>query len=88
MTDKKSMPRILRGRVTSNKMKDTITVVVERKVKHPKYGKYIKRSTTVHAHDLGNTAGIGDLVVVKECPPLSKTKSWTLVEIKERVDQV
>ena len=80
--------RTLQGTVTSQKMNKTVTVVVDRRKKHPKYGKYIKRSTKVHAHDLGNTAGIGDLVVVKECPPISKTKSWILVEIKERGNQV
>ncbi len=76
--------RTLTGKVVSNKMKDSIVVLVERRVKHPKYGKFIKRSTKVHAHDEGNTCQIGDLVTVKECRPISKTKNWTLVEIKER----
>lgn len=76
--------RTLLGTVVSNKMTDTIVVLVERRVKHPLYGKFIKRSTKVHAHDAGNTAHIGDVVMIKECRPLSKTKSWTLVEIRER----
>ena len=72
-------PRILTGIVTSNKADKTVTVKIERKVKHPLYGKVIKRATKVHAHDENNTASIGDIVSVKECRPLSKTKTWTLV---------
>tara|TARA_Y100001970_G_C13804226_1_gene636610 strand:- start:43 stop:321 length:279 start_codon:yes stop_codon:yes gene_type:complete len=72
-------PRILTGIVTSNKADKTVTVRIERKVKHPLYGKVIKRATKVHAHDENNTASIGDIVSVKECRPLSKTKTWTLV---------
>jgi len=72
-------PRILTGIVTSNKADKTVTVKIERKVKHPLYGKVIKRATKVHAHDENNTASIGDVVSVKECRPLSKTKTWTLV---------
>ena len=71
--------RILTGIVTSNKADKTVTVKIERKVKHPLYGKVIKRATKVHAHDENNTASIGDVVSVKECRPLSKTKTWTLV---------
>ena len=67
-------PRILTGIVTSNKADKTVTVKIERKVKHPLYGKVIKRATKVHAHDENNTASIGDVVSVKECRPLSKTK--------------
>ena len=74
-----SNPCILRGIVTSNKAFKTVTVKIERKVKHPLYGKVIKRATKVHAHDENNTASIGDIVSVKECRPLSKTKTWTLV---------
>jgi len=88
MKNSNTMPRVLVGRVKSNKMKDTIVVTIKRKVKHPKYGKYISRTTKVSAHDKGNSAGIGDLVMVKECPPISKTKSWVLVDIKEKVEQV
>ena len=83
-TEKKTMPRVLVGNVVSNKMQDTIVVYVERRVRHPKYRKFIKRSTKVHAHDAGNTANIGDLVVVQECAPLSKTKSWKLIEIRAK----
>ena len=72
-------PRILTGVVTSNKADKTVTVKIERKVKHPLYGKVIKRATKVHAHDEDNSASIGDIVSVKECRPLSKTKTWTLV---------
>ena len=68
-------PRILTGIVTSNKADKTVTVKIERKVKHPLYGKVIKRATKVHAHDENNTASIGDVVSVKECRPLSKTKT-------------
>ena len=72
-------PRILTGVVTSNKADKTVTVKIERKVKHPLQGKVIKRATKVHAHDENNSAAIGDIVSVKECRPLSKTKTWILV---------
>lgn len=71
----------LEGIVTSNKMDKTIVVAVERKVKHPIYGKYLKRTTKLHAHDENNSCGEGDKVKIKECRPLSKNKSWTLVEV-------
>ncbi|UXM82370.1 30S ribosomal protein S17 [Shewanella seohaensis] len=73
--------RTLQGRVTSNKMDKTITVAIERQVKHPIYGKYIKRTTKIHAHDETNQCNDGDIVTIRECRPLSKTKSWTLVEV-------
>ena len=73
-------PRILTGIVTSNKSDKTVTVKIERKVKHPFYGKVIKRATKVHAHDENNIASIGDIVSVKECRPISKTKTWVLVQ--------
>jgi small subunit ribosomal protein S17 len=73
------------GVVTSNKMTKTITVEVERKVKHPIYGKFIKKSTRFHAHDEKNEASIGDVVRIMETRPLSKTKRWRLVEIVEKV---
>ncbi|ABM23018.1 MULTISPECIES: 30S ribosomal protein S17 [Shewanella] len=73
--------RTLQGRVTSNKMDKSITVAIERQVKHPIYGKYIKRTTKIHAHDETNQCNEGDLVAIRECRPLSKTKSWTLVEV-------
>ena len=72
-------PRILTGIVTSDKADKTITVKVERKVKHPLYGKVVKRATKVHAHDEENLASIGDIVSVKECRPISKKKTWILV---------
>ena len=75
-----SNPRVLTGVVTSDKADKTITVQIERKVKHPLYGKIIKRSTKVHAHDESNTETIGDIVTVQECRPLSKSKTWMLLE--------
>ena len=72
------------GVVSSNKMVKTITVTVERKVKHPIYGKFLKKSSSFHAHDDLNTAGIGDVVRIMETRPLSKTKRWRLVEIIEK----
>jgi small subunit ribosomal protein S17 len=84
MTDQQQNNRTLTGRVASNKMDKSITVVVERKVKHPIYGKYVKRSTKVHAHDEQNACNIGDTVTVEQCRPISKTKTWRLVEIVER----
>ena len=73
------------GTVTSNKMDKTITVAVERKVKHPIYGKFIKKTTRFHAHDEKNEASVGDVVRISETRPLSKTKRWRLVEIVEKV---
>lgn len=72
------------GVVSSNKMTKTITVSVERKVKHPIYGKFLKKTSSFHAHDESNTAGIGDVVRIMETRPLSKTKRWRLVEIIEK----
>ena len=76
--------RTKQGRVISNKADKTITVLLERQVKHPLYGKYIKRSTKVHAHDEKNECGEGDTVTIAECRPLSKTKSWRVVEVLQR----
>ena len=73
--------RTLQGRVLSNKMDKSITVAIERKVKHPLYGKYLKRTTKIHAHAETNQCNEGDFVPIRECRPLSKTKSWTLVEV-------
>lgn len=73
------------GVVTSNKMEKTITVAVERKVKHPIYGKFVKKTTKFHAHDGKNECSIGDLVKIMETRPLSKTKRWRLVEVVEKV---
>ena len=73
--------RTLRGKVVSNKMDKTIVVLVERKVKHPRFGKYIKRSTKVHVHDEKNISNIGDMVIIAESRPISKTKQWKLQEV-------
>ena len=73
------------GIVTSNKMNKTITVVIERKVKHPIYGKFVKKTSKFHAHDEKNECSIGDTVLIMETRPLSKTKRWRLVEVVEKV---
>ena len=84
MTEKTKQFRTVEGRVVSNKMNKTVTVLVERQVKHALYGKYLRRSTKLHAHDEENTCNEGDLVRVSECRPLSKTKNWQVVEIITR----
>lgn len=84
MSTNQTVKRTKVGRVVSDKADKTVTVLLERLVKHPLYGKYIKRSTKVHAHDEDNSCGAGDLVKISECRPLSKTKSWRVVEIMER----
>lgn len=76
--------RTLTGRVVSNKMNKTVTVLVERRVKHPLYGKIVTRSTKYHVHDEENTCQEGDTVQIKECRPISKTKSWQLHKVVER----
>ncbi|HBS26036.1 MAG TPA: 30S ribosomal protein S17 [Gammaproteobacteria bacterium] len=73
--------RTMSGRVVSDKMDKTITVMIERKVKHPIYGKFIRRSSKFHVHDEDNNAKTGDLVLIKETRPRSKTKSWDLVSV-------
>ena len=78
-------PRQLTGIVISDKADKTITVKIERKVKHPTYGKIMKRSTKVHAHDEVNSAKIGDVVTVQECRPLSKSKTWMIASHKMEV---
>jgi small subunit ribosomal protein S17 len=72
------------GRVSSNKMDKTITVVIERQVRHPLYGKFIRRRTKLHAHDENNDCAEGDLVMIQECRPLSRTKTWRLVKVLEK----
>lgn len=72
------------GRVVSNKADKTVTIKIERQVQHPLYGKYIKRTSKVHAHDEDNSCGQGDLVKIVQCRPISKTKAWRVVEILER----
>ncbi len=76
--------RTLLGEVVSDKMDKTITVVVERREKHPLYKKYVRRSTKIHAHDENNECHIGDTVSIEQCRPLSKTKAWRLHSIVER----
>ncbi len=73
--------RTIQGKVVSNKMDKSIVVLTERRVKHPIYGKFMNKSSKIHAHDEDNKCTIGDVVTIKECRPLSKTKSWTLVEV-------
>ncbi|CAM3726055.1 30S ribosomal protein S17 [Parendozoicomonas haliclonae] len=80
--------RTLTGTVVSDKMDKTITVLIERRVKHPLYGKIVKRSTKLHAHDEQNECRMGDKVVIRETRPLSKNKSFELVSIEERATQI
>jgi small subunit ribosomal protein S17 len=80
--------RIVSGRVVSTKMDKSIVVLVERRVKHPVYGKYITRSSKIHAHDADNECREGDAVTVKEVRPISKTKTWALVSIDVRAAQI
>jgi len=84
MSEQQVINRTLTGRVVSDKMDKTITVLIERQVKHPLYGKFIKRSTKVHAHDESNECSAGDTVVVEQCRPLSKSKTWRLVQVVEK----
>ena len=75
---------IVTGRVVSSAMEKTVTVLIERRVKHPLYGKFMRRSTKLHAHDENNECNAGDWVRVEQCRPLSKTKCWRLVEVVEK----
>ena len=84
MTSTQEIKRTKTGRVISNKMDKSVTVLLERQIKHALYGKYIKRSTKVLAHDEENSCGEGDKVMIAECRPLSKLKSWRVIEILER----
>ena len=84
MNDNTKKLHTVEGRVVSNKMDKTITVLVERQVKHELYGKYIRRSTKLHAHDADNACKEGDVVRIAECAPMSKTKNWRVVEILTR----
>ena len=85
-TDK--LQRTLTGKVSSDKMDKSATVMIERFVKHPIYGKFIKRSTKLHVHDENNECGIGDTVVIEQCRPISKTKSWRLVKVTEKATRL
>ncbi|MEJ2609787.1 MAG: 30S ribosomal protein S17 [Candidatus Thiodiazotropha sp.] len=84
MSEQQATNRTLVGQVVSHAMDKSITVTVERRVKHPVYGKYMRRSTKVHAHDEANECQTGDTVMVEQCRPLSKTKTWRLVKVLER----
>ena len=87
MSKQDKVVRTLRGTVVSNKMDKTIVVLVVRKVKHPLYGKYIKRSTKIHVHDEKNICNEGDIVIIAESRPISRTKSWKLLEVVEKADK-
>ena len=84
MSETTEVKSTVTGKVISNKMDKSATVLIERKVRHPVYGKYIRRSTKLHFHDEENVCKEGDLVTIEQCRPLSKTKSWKLVEIVVR----
>ena len=84
MTENRDTRKIRVGKVVSDKMDKTIVVAIEDNVRHPKYGKIIKRTVKIHAHDAKNECGVGDKVMVMETRPLSKTKRWRLVEIVEK----
>jgi small subunit ribosomal protein S17 len=84
MSEVNKVARTVTGRVISDKMHKTITVLVERKVPHPVYGKYVRRSTKLHAHDEQNECKQGDKVMIEQCRPVAKTKAWRLVKVVER----
>ncbi len=84
MAEAEKLVRTLSGKVVSDKMDKTVVVLIERRVKHPIYGKYVSKSSKLKAHDEKNECKIGDVVTIAEARPLSKTKSWTLVKIDER----
>lgn len=88
MVEQEKSARTLTGKVVSDKMNKSITVRIERRVKHPIYGKYLSKSSKLKAHDENNECKIGDTVTIAESRPLSKTKSWALVKIDERAAQV
>ena len=84
MSEIKTSSRTLSGRIVSDKMDKTITVLAERRVKHPVYGKILTKSSKIKAHDDSNDANMGDLVTIAECRPVSKDKAWKLINIDER----
>ena len=86
MSATESVSRSKVGRVTSNKAEKTVTVMLERQVKHPLYGKYMRKTTKFMVHDEDNTCNEGDVVTITECRPFSKNKSWRLVEVVERAN--
>ena len=83
-----ALARSVTGTVVSNKMDKTITLRVERRVKHPVYGKFVRKSKKIHAHDADNVCAIGDVVTVEECRPLSRTKSWMLKNVEVKASEV
>jgi small subunit ribosomal protein S17 len=87
MTNQTQVSRTVVGKVVSNKMDKTIVVLVERKIKHPLYGKFIRRSSKMHAHDDKNMCKVGDLVKIAGSRPLSKTKHWILIEVIEQAEK-
>lgn len=84
MSEESKLVRTLTGQVVSDKMDKSAVVMVERKVRHPLYGKYIRRSTRMHVHDANNECRQGDTVTIQQCRPMSKTKSWMLLEVVDR----
>ncbi|MCP4076743.1 MAG: 30S ribosomal protein S17 [Gammaproteobacteria bacterium] len=84
MSSENEVLRTQTGSVISDRMDKTATVLIERKVKHPLYGKYVKKSTKLHVHDENNECSLGDTVQITECRPMSKTKSWTLVKVVDK----
>jgi small subunit ribosomal protein S17 len=84
MSEEKKVQRTIVGRVVSDKMDKTVSVAIERLIKHPVYGKYIRRTTKVLAHDAANECKPGDRVAISECRPISKNKSWSVVNVVER----
>ncbi len=88
MAEAEKLVRTLSGKVVSSKMDKSIVVLIERRVKHPVYGKYVSKSTKIKAHDESNECNEGDLVTIAESRPISKTKSWTLVKIEERAAEI
>jgi len=84
MSEEGKSNRKVTGRVVSDAMDKTVTVLVERRVKHPLYGKFIRRSSKIHAHDEANACSLGDLVTIEQCRPMSKTKAWRLLEVVEK----
>lgn len=88
MSETENKARTVTGRVVSDKMDKTITVLVERRVRHPMYGKFITKSSKLHAHDEMNQCHVGDVVTVYETRPLSKTKTWALLRVEEKAAAV
>jgi small subunit ribosomal protein S17 len=88
MNQQTSTPRKLTGRVVSSKMQKTVTVLVERMVPHPLYGKFVKRSKKYHAHDETNVCGEGDTVIIQESRPISKSKAWKVVRLVEKAREI